>query len=1726
MPPKVAANTRATRSRYSSPQQPTAADVNGSGSGDSSSSSHGNSSDTRTNGTTNAQRAMMARWLEPPVLSRSSFEEAGFQRRGVFEGMAPLGTLPKASAVAKRLNGMAEEKSYQQNESPLGRNNQKQQQQQGERVREREELVQEQDQEQQLEQQLQQERDQPKEAKEEEEEMEQSMEPELEQQKRRTPQRRKIILKRPSSGRHVTTRIVVGPSADGAPDDGEDEADAGDMTAAVGENDSDSDSGRPGSGGRGRAAGGRRSIKAAAADRTIDDSEEDAGDADYKPPLRVAAAQVRAEEDNNQGRQTTKRPVGRPRSRRSLAAAAAAAAVDKADEVVAIAATAAAGDSAGDSARDSAIAGIGASASADGAGSSSASAGAPGGNGAVAAAVGALSGHIGAMHGHGHENDADAEGSDDVMDSYSDDMTDTGSESDSDSDGAIMFNSMNRLARFGLKRPRSDSNATVVNKEVTDKVVEMAVDEALSHSRYPTAFALRTLYDEQSSNQSFLTMVEDVFQQTADAETLKTFARLIYERKKDGRKDDKGYYYFVPPSTESQSTPPPRSKTAPYGHLVTMRLPGGSGSDETHASKRVKLTSEPADPCPSGEPALIVFGTSSAPAGSSSDLPAPDGASDKTRPKTPQPELAKIAKTHKTARTPQTQTQPAAQTQKTPKTPKTLRTPRTPQTAKTAKTSMSAKAVKTPLKSKAAGETPTGRAVGRTPFRTPGNKATGSTRGRMSTVKADASTNANGIATPSSRHRLRNRSGSMVSSASSLSPTTSLSPPNRTVREDEETIDGEATEEDKGGLEHEAGGGDDENGKDDNDGKPERRSRRVEADRRRSSALVAITPAESSDKGEKASTSTGASVNAVSSSSNSTATAPAPAPAPAAAVEEKPKGKAGGKKGKAKPGTTPTTGPGSGRAAAASHAMPSLVSDTVSVRTVSVAKRAALQRNGGDVLSLAPSSSLKAASGFVSRAMGADDLRDLQERRASLRRESRNVTNGTLAVESFARASPPPGDETESESRSASVSASVSVAASTSMSDAGFVLQTPQPKGHGQGQGQAQRQLRASTTTARATRSARKRTFDEVDDNDNENENDVSPSRAASFAADEPPPPPPPSSSRLQTPVPGQQSAASLTGASALDSRGGTPGPKPKRPRIGPRVKTSPMKRKTGTSAGMPRPSGERASPSANGPVNSLDENDDYCASCGGSGELVCCDGCTRSFHFNCVDPPLQEGSNLPDEWFCNVCASKRNPAALGHHQGVLGPLLNLIEKQNSSAFSLPDHVRDRFEGVKTGAEGEYEDIVAPGTNRARKRGYEETPDFFRIRDAEGRAVLCHSCDGFAKEDRPIIPCAFCSLWWHIDCLDPPLANPPVLRNWRCPAHVDDLLAKLPGLLGPAHRFRKIKDAAVIKTSYSRGLANNGFIELNSDDESDSNFASGVCTFGRVHRISAKGVKLDFLEQTRKERKGQLRHARINRRMRHLAADATEHRDPSAGLALTAPSSTFLADRRSIDEAQAIHNLSALTAGSDIQVDRSGELINALLAQADPTAIAMMAQGSALNIETGSTLSQGDRTALAAMRARIDRLLGLDVEAPEIVMADASAGRNEPMTAGVGTSNSDYEQQLRESDEAASKSSPDQIQEVMSLVSDNGDSDLGEEDPLPIATPLTTVHEESAAAAAVWPGEHHSSDSVGRLSTGTDQEKSPMHAAAAMATALTPSLGPLKPAAKPDEIGSNGAKTV
>ena len=145
----------------------------------------------------------------------------------------------------------------------------------------------------------------------------------------------------------------------------------------------------------------------------------------------------------------------------------------------------------------------------------------------------------------------------------------------------------------------------------TQKVIDVAVEEALKHYRHPTAWALRTLYDEKAGDEQFESMVTDVFTQAADEETLNEFARQVEEKKREGKRDDQSYHYFVqPPSTDSGFTAH-KAKPARFGDLP-MHQPDeaelkldldlddkseagetsrklGSG-DETRAAKKAKTS--------------------------------------------------------------------------------------------------------------------------------------------------------------------------------------------------------------------------------------------------------------------------------------------------------------------------------------------------------------------------------------------------------------------------------------------------------------------------------------------------------------------------------------------------------------------------------------------------------------------------------------------------------------------------------------------------------------------------------------------------------------------------------------------------------------------------------------------------------------------------------------------------------------------------------------------------------------------------------------------------------------------------------------------------------------------------------------------------------------------------------------------------------------------------------
>ncbi|KAN0063355.1 hypothetical protein ACQY0O_004521 [Thecaphora frezii] len=186
--------------------------------------------------------------------------------------------------------------------------------------------------------------------------------------------------------------------------------------------------------------------------------------------------------------------------------------------------------------------------------------------------------------------------------------------------------------------------------------------------------------------------------------------------------------------------------------------------------------------------------------------------------------------------------------------------------------------------------------------------------------------------------------------------------------------------------------------------------------------------------------------------------------------------------------------------------------------------------------------------------------------------------------------------------------------------------------------------------------------------------------------------------------------------------------------------------------------------------------NNDFCEVCRGNGRFLCCDGCPRSFHFYCMNPPLNidempksnaaglippsrlsvsKGSkskgrastanqraspdsaaeeNVEEMWFCNVCVAERNPSAVRPEKGLgpFGPLLHHIQLENPREFQLPAEIRNYFKGVATANDGTYTDANMSRQAKVTKFGFIEDRDPYRLKDKAGKAVLCFRCGSSA----------------------------------------------------------------------------------------------------------------------------------------------------------------------------------------------------------------------------------------------------------------------------------------------------------------------------------------------------------------------------------------------------------
>ncbi|KAK9471478.1 uncharacterized protein V1510DRAFT_404160 [Dipodascopsis tothii] len=289
---------------------------------------------------------------------------------------------------------------------------------------------------------------------------------------------------------------------------------------------------------------------------------------------------------------------------------------------------------------------------------------------------------------------------------------------------------------------------------------------------------------------------------------------------------------------------------------------------------------------------------------------------------------------------------------------------------------------------------------------------------------------------------------------------------------------------------------------------------------------------------------------------------------------------------------------------------------------------------------------------------------------------------------------------------------------------------------------------------------------------------------------------------------------------------GGAGGSAAERQRRQKRVKISPIKSRRENVFGFALPP-EAAGPRA-GTVAADDPtkfNDDFCSACGGIGRFLCCESCPRSFHFTCTDPPVDE-DNLPeDSWFCTSCYHKQLPAPKPT-RGLFAQLLEQMDRRNPVCFGLPKALRERYEGVSTGELGEYQDIHDLKQRKLSRSGFVEELDPHRLQDKNGNTILCFYCGKSALDDRSIVTCDYCTLSYHMDCLDPPMyVMPTAQKKWMCPNHVDKDLT---------HHRRK-KNSKIVDVSLRRGFVNNGDIEV--DTESSDDDVAGLVKPSHLHFI-------------------------------------------------------------------------------------------------------------------------------------------------------------------------------------------------------------------------------------------------------------------------------------------------
>ncbi|QVM13204.1 hypothetical protein D8B26_007817 [Coccidioides posadasii str. Silveira] len=255
-------------------------------------------------------------------------------------------------------------------------------------------------------------------------------------------------------------------------------------------------------------------------------------------------------------------------------------------------------------------------------------------------------------------------------------------------------------------------------------------------------------------------------------------------------------------------------------------------------------------------------------------------------------------------------------------------------------------------------------------------------------------------------------------------------------------------------------------------------------------------------------------------------------------------------------------------------------------------------------------------------------------------------------------------------------------------------------------------------------------------------------------------------------------------------------------------------------------------------------DNIDFCRVCNGTGNLLCCDGCVDSFHFGCLNPPLDANFPPAGRWFCTTCEEK-GPGAV--FEAAMGSIPR-------ARYEVPTEIREEFAEVHTAPDGSYQLLreerlpptVTEGVSELNPKQKEERrPEVFVERDAKGKLIFCAKCHRANLDgERQIMKCDHCSLYWHLDCLDENYTHPPLQFSgssnprhyWKCPNHLDNMLHALGGVrLRRRRRHHEHEDLELLPPSY----------EIDNFHEQEF--------YGKSYRVSERGLIQNFIQHVKRE---------------------------------------------------------------------------------------------------------------------------------------------------------------------------------------------------------------------------------------------------------------------------------